>query len=77
MLKHFRGIGKKGDATAEDWSDPMVGKSVYGFGLGMLRSNAIAKMTCINTDANKLEKLVGWKLKVNFEEGLKITIMVF
>jgi nucleoside-diphosphate-sugar epimerase len=28
-------------------------------------------------DTSKLEKLVGWKPKVNFEEGLKITIMGF
>lgn len=39
------------DVTVEDWSDPMVGK--YGlkattrFGLGILRSNAIAKITNI------------------------------
>jgi len=41
------------DMTVEDWSDPMAG--VYGvkasarFGLGILRSNAIAKMTNIKT----------------------------
>ena len=52
-------------------------KATTRFGLGILRSNAIAKMTNINTDANKLEKVVGLKPKVNFEEGLKITIMVF
>jgi hypothetical protein len=41
------------DATVEDWSDPTAGK--YGirattrFGLGVLRSNAIAKMINIKT----------------------------
>lgn len=41
------------DVTLEDWSDPMTDK--YGFkattwfGLGILRSNAIAKMTNIKT----------------------------
>ena len=40
------------DVTVEDWSDPVEG-SQYGvrattrFGLGILRSNAIAKMTDI------------------------------
>jgi hypothetical protein len=40
-------LRKSGDTTVEDWSDPMAGK--YGvkastrFGLGILRSNAIAK----------------------------------
>ena len=28
-------------------------------------------------DTSKLEKLVGWKPKINFEEGLKRTIMWF
>ena len=28
-------------------------------------------------DTNKLERLVGWKPKVNFEEGLKRTIKWF
>jgi hypothetical protein len=41
------------DVTVEDWSDLMTGK--YGvkastrFGLGILRSNATAKMTNIKT----------------------------
>ncbi len=41
------------DVTVEDWSDPMADK--YGlkattrFGLGILRSNAVAKMTNIKT----------------------------
>ena len=41
------------DVTVEDWSDPVEGQ--YGvrvttrFGLGILRSNAIAKMTNIKT----------------------------
>ena len=41
------------DATAEDWSDPVEGQ--YGvrattrFGLGILDSNAIAKITNIKT----------------------------
>jgi hypothetical protein len=41
------------DVTVEDWSDPIQGK--YGvkattrFGLGVLRSNAIAKMVNIKT----------------------------
>ena len=41
------------DVTVEDWSDPMAGQ--YGvrattrFGLGILRSNATAKMTNIKT----------------------------
>ena len=49
-MGHLR---KSGDATADDYSDQVVGK--YGlkattrFGLGILRSNAIAKMTNIKT----------------------------
>lgn len=41
------------EVTAEDWSDPRTSK--YGlkattrFGLGILRSNAVAKMTMIKT----------------------------
>ncbi len=35
---------KNRDATADDYSDPLAGKSVYGFGLGILRSNTIAKL---------------------------------
>jgi hypothetical protein len=41
------------DVTVEDWSDPRAGK--YGvkattrFGLGILRSNTIAKMVNIKT----------------------------
>jgi hypothetical protein len=44
-------LRKSGDATTDDYSDQVVGK--YGlkattrFGLGILRSNAVAKMTNI------------------------------
>jgi hypothetical protein len=46
-------LRKSGDATADDYSSQVAGK--YGvkastqFGLGILRSNAIAKMTNIKT----------------------------
>jgi hypothetical protein len=46
-------LRKSGDATAEDWSEPMTGlygvKASTRFGLGILRSNAIAKMTYTKT----------------------------
>ena len=41
------------DVTVEDWSDPIANqygvKATTRFGLGILRSNAIAKMTNIKT----------------------------
>ena len=41
------------DVSVEDWSDPVEGqygvKATTRFGLGILRSNAIAKMTNIKT----------------------------
>ena len=41
------------DVTVEDWSDPVEGqhgvRATTRFGLGILRSNAIAKMTNIRT----------------------------
>ena len=49
---------KSGDAIADDYSDQGAGK--YGvkasmrFGLGILRSNAIAKMTNIKTTLNRI-----------------------
>ena len=40
-------------AAVEEWSDPVAGqycvKATTRFGLGILRSNAIAKMTNIKT----------------------------
>jgi hypothetical protein len=46
-------LRKSGDATVEDWSGPTAGlyrvEASTRFGLGILRSNAIAKMTNINT----------------------------
>ena len=42
------------DVTVEDWSDLMAGKfgikASTRFGLGILRSNATAQITNINTD---------------------------
>jgi len=52
-VKHSGQLRKSGDATVEDWCDPMAGlyrvEASTRFGLGILRSNAVAKMFNIKT----------------------------